>query len=299
MDTHIFLIQLLNGIQYGLLLFLVASGLTLIFGIMGVINLSHGSFYMVGAYLAWSLSQHLGSFWIALPTGIVLSVVLGMLLEWLFIRHLYKRDHLQQVLLTYGLILIFSELRSILWGDDVHSVAVPALLSGSIPLTEVLSYPVYRLWLSLVCVILAGLMYYVIQHTRLGMMIRAGASNRQMTQSLGINIDVLYRFVFALGVALAAFAGMIAAPVSSVFPGMGNQVLIVCFVVVVIGGIGSVKGAMAAALLIGLVDTFGKVLEVEIGGFRVLPELAGMSIYMLMAIVLLWRPEGLFARRLR
>jgi branched-chain amino acid transport system permease protein len=299
MDTHIFLIQLLNGVQYGLLLFLVASGLTLIFGIMGVINLSHGSFYMVGAYLAWSLSQHLGSFWIVLPTGIVLSVALGMLLEWLFIRHLYKRDHLQQVLLTYGLILIFSELRSILWGDDVHSVAVPALLSGSIPLTEVLSYPVYRLWLSLVCVILAGLMYYVIQHTRLGMMIRAGASNRQMTQSLGINIDVLYRFVFALGVALAAFAGMIAAPVSSVFPGMGNQVLIVCFVVVVIGGIGSVKGAMAAALLIGLVDTFGKVLEVEIGGFRVLPELAGMSIYMLMAIVLLWRPEGLFARRLR
>lgn len=299
MDTHIFLIQLLNGVQYGLLLFLVASGLTLIFGIMGVINLSHGSFYMVGAYLAWSLSQHLGSFWIALPTGIVLSVALGMLLEWLFIRHLYRRDHLQQVLLTYGLILIFSELRSMVWGDDVHSVAVPALLSGSIPLTEVLSYPVYRLWLSLVCVILAGLMYYVIQHTRLGMMIRAGASNRQMTQSLGINIDVLYRFVFALGVALAAFAGMIAAPVSSVFPGMGNQVLIICFVVVVIGGIGSVKGAMAAALLIGLVDTFGKVLEVEIGGFRVLPELAGMSIYMLMAIVLLWRPEGLFARRLR
>lgn len=299
MDTHIFLIQLLNAIQYGLLLFLVASGLTLIFGIMGVINLSHGSFYMVGAYLAWSLSQHLGSFWIALPAGIVLSVALGMLLEWLFIRHLYRRDHLQQVLLTYGLILIFSELRSIVWGDDVHSVVVPALLAGSIPLTEMLSYPVYRLWLSLVCVILAGLMYYLIQHTKLGMMIRAGASNRQMTQSLGINIDVLYRSVFALGVAMAAFAGMIAAPVSSVFPGMGNQVLIVCFVVVVIGGIGSVKGAMAAALLIGLVDTFGKVLEVEIGGFRVLPELAGMSIYVLMAIVLLWRPEGLFVRRLR
>ena len=299
MDTYTFLIQLLNGIQYGLLLFLVASGLTLIFGIMGVINLSHGSFYMVGAYLAWSLSQHLGSFWIALPTGILLSVALGMLLEWLFIRHLYRRDHLQQVLLTYGLILIFSELRSIVWGDDVHSVVVPALLAGSIPLTEMLSYPVYRLWLSLVCVILAGLMYYLIQHTKLGMMIRAGASNRQMTQSLGINIDVLYRSVFALGVAMAAFAGMIAAPVSSVFPGMGNQVLIVCFVVVVIGGIGSVKGAMAAALLIGLVDTFGKVLEVEIGGFRVLPELAGMSIYVLMAIVLLWRPEGLFVRRLR
>ena len=299
MDPYTFLIQLLNGVQYGLLLFLVASGLTLIFGIMGVINLAHGSFYMVGAYLAWSLTQHLGSFWIALLVGIVLSVLLGMLLEWLFIRHLYRRDHMQQVLLTYGLILIFSELRSILWGDDVHSVAVPAVLAGSIALTDTLAYPVYRFWLSGVCVVLAALMYYLIQHTRLGMMIRAGASNREMTQSLGIDIGLLYRLVFAFGVALAAFAGMIAAPVSSVFPGMGNQVLIICFVVVVIGGIGSVKGAMAAALLIGLIDTFGKVVELEIAGIRLLPELAGMSVFAMMAIVLLWRPEGLFARRLR
>ena len=299
MDPYIFLIQLLNAVQYGLLLFLVASGLTLIFGIMGVINLAHGSFYMLGAYLAWSLTAQLGNFWLALLAGFVLSVVLGMLLEWLFIRHLYRRDHLQQVLLTYGLILIFSELRSIVWGDDVHSVAVPALLAGSIPLTETLAYPVYRVWLSIVCVLLAAGMYYLIQHTRLGMMIRAGASNREMTQSLGIDIGLLYRLVFAFGVALAAFAGMLAAPVSSVFPGMGNQVLIICFVVVVIGGIGSVKGAMAAALLIGLVDTFGKVVEFEIGGFRVLPELAGMSVFVMMAIVLLWRPEGLFARRLR
>ena len=299
MDPYIFLIQLLNAFQYGLLLFLVASGLTLIFGIMGVINLAHGSFYMLGAYLAWSLTAQLGNFWLALLAGFVLSVVLGMLLEWLFIRHLYRRDHLQQVLLTYGLILIFSELRSIVWGDDVHSVAVPALLAGSIPLTETLAYPVYRVWLSIVCVLLAAGMYYLIQHTRLGMMIRAGASNREMTQSLGIDIGLLYRLVFAFGVALAAFAGMLAAPVSSVFPGMGNQVLIICFVVVVIGGIGSVKGAMAAALLIGLVDTFGKVVEFEIGGFRVLPELAGMSVFVMMAIVLLWRPEGLFARRLR
>ncbi|HUU74282.1 MAG TPA: branched-chain amino acid ABC transporter permease [Burkholderiales bacterium] len=299
MDLTTFLIQLLNGVQYGLLLFLVASGLTLIFGIMGVINLAHGSFYMVGAYLAWSLTQTFGSFWVALVAGIVLTVVLGMLLEWLFIRHLYRRDHLQQVLLTYGLILIFSELRSIVWGDDVHSVAVPALLAGSVALTDTLAYPVYRFWLSGVCVLLALLMYFLIQHTRLGMMIRAGASNREMTQSLGIDIGLLYRVVFACGVALAAFAGMIAAPVSSVFPGMGNQVLILCFVVVVIGGIGSVKGALAAALLIGLIDTFGKVVELEIAGFRVLPELAGMSVFLMMAIVLLWRPEGLFARRLR
>ncbi|NIO41816.1 MAG: branched-chain amino acid ABC transporter permease [Burkholderiales bacterium] len=298
MDPYIFLIQLLNGVQYGLLLFLVASGLTLIFGIMGVINLAHGSFYMVGAYLAWSLTQYLGNFWLALLAGMFMSFLLGWLLEWLFIRHLYRRDHLQQVLLTYGLILIFSELRSILWGDDVHSIEIPALLAGSIRLTETLAYPVYRVWLSLVCVVLAALMYYLIQYTRVGMMIRAGASNREMTQSLGIDIGLLYRLLFAFGVALAAFAGMIAAPVSSVFPGMGNQVLIICFVVVVIGGIGSVKGAMAAALLIGLIDTFGKVVEIEIAGFRVLPELAGMSVFVMMVFVLLWRPEGLFARRL-
>ncbi len=299
MDPYIFLIQLLNGVQYGLLLFLVASGLTLIFGIMGVINLAHGSFYMLGAYLAWSLTAAVGNFWLALLAGFALSVVLGVLLEWLFIRHLYRRDHLQQVLLTYGLILIFSEMRSIVWGDDVHSVAVPAVLAGSIPLTETLAYPVYRIWLSIICIALAACMYYLIQHTRLGMMIRAGASNRDMAQSLGIDIGLLYRLVFAFGVALATFAGMLAAPVSSVFPGMGNQVLILCFVVVVIGGIGSVKGAMAAALLIGLVDTFGKVLQVEIGGLRLLPDLAGMSVFVMMAIVLLWRPAGLFVRRLR
>ena len=298
MDLPTFLIQLLNAVQYGLLLFLVASGLTLIFGIMGIINLAHGSFYMIGAYLAWSLSGRLGNFWVAIAIGVVLTVLLGMLLEWLLIKRLYRRDHLYQVLLTYGLILIFEELRSIIWGDDVHGVPIPDLLSASIPLTETLAYPVYRLWMSGVCVILAVLMYWLIQHTRLGMMIRAGASNRDMTQSLGINIQLLYRLVFALGVALAAFAGMIAAPVSSVFPGMGAQVLIICFVVVVIGGIGSVKGALVAALLIGLVDTFGKVLEIEIGGIRVLPELAGMSVYLLMAIVLLWRPEGLFGKRL-
>jgi len=298
MDLPTFLIQLLNAVQYGLLLFLVASGLTLIFGIMGIINLAHGSFYMIGAYLAWSLSGSLGNFWAAISLGIVLSVLLGMLLEWLLIRHLYRRDHLYQVLLTYGLILIFEELRSIIWGDDVHGVPVPDVLSASVTLTDTLEYPVYRLWMSGVCVALAVLMYLLIQHTRLGMMIRAGASNRDMTQSLGINIQLLYRLVFALGVALAAFAGMIAAPVSSVFPGMGGQVLIICFVVVVIGGIGSVKGALVAALLIGLADTFGKVLEIEIGGFRVLPELAGMSVYLLMAVVLLWRPEGLFGKRL-
>jgi len=298
MDFETFLIQLLNGVQYGLLLFLVASGLTLVFGIMGVINIAHGSFYMIGAYLAWSLSERFGNLWAAIAVGVMLSVLLGMVLEWLLIKKLYARDHLYQVLLTYGLILVFEEMRSVIWGDDVHGVDVPRILGASIPLTETLSYPVVRLWISGVCLVLAVAMYVLIQRTRIGMMIRAGASNREMVQSLGINIQLVYRIVFALGIALAAFAGMISAPVSSVFPGMGNQVLIICFVVVVIGGIGSVKGAMVAAILIGLVDTFGKVLHVEIAGVKLLPELAGMTVYLLMAAVLVWRPEGIFGKRL-
>jgi branched-chain amino acid transport system permease protein len=297
MDLYIFLIQLLNGVQYGLLLFLVASGLTLVFGIMGIINVAHGSFYMIGAYLAWSLTGGLGSFWLAVPAAIALTVVIGMLLEWLVIRRLYGRDHLYQVLLTYGLILVFEETRSLLWGDDVRGVPVPEALSGSIPLTDTLSYPVYRLWISGVCLAVAALMVWVIQKTRLGMIIRAGSVDRDMVQSLGIDVQVLYRIVFAAGITLAAFAGMVAAPVSAVAPGMGNQVLIVCFVVIVIGGLGSVKGAMIASLLIGLADTFGKVLHLEIGGVRILPELSSMTVYLLMAVVLLWRPEGIFGRR--
>jgi len=287
MDVYSFAIQLLNGVQYGLLLFLVASGLTLIFGIMGIINLAHGSFYMIGAYMAFSLSALAGSLLIAIVLGVVLSVVLGVFLEWALFSRLYQRDHLQQVLLTYGLILVFEELRSLIVGNDVHGVAVPELLNWSIPLTETLSYPVYRLLMSAVCIVLAVLLYLLIAKTRLGMMIRAGASNREMVQSLGLNINLVYRLVFALGVALAAFAGMLAAPVSSVYPGMGTGVLIICFVVVVIGGIGSVWGALVAALLIGLADTFGKVL---------IPEAAGVTVYLLMAAILLWRPEGLFRR---
>jgi branched-chain amino acid transport system permease protein len=288
MDFFSFLIQILNSIQYGLLLFLVASGLTLIFGIMGIINLAHGSFYMIGAYMAFSLSALTGNLLVAILLGTVLSVVLGAGLEWLLFSHLYHRDHLDQVLLTYGLILIFEELRSLIVGDDVHGVKTPELFNFSVPLTDNLSYPVYRLLMSAICMLLAGLMYVLIQRTRFGMMIRAGAANREMTQSLGININLIYRLVFALGVALAAFAGMLAAPVSSVFPGMGSQVLIICFVVVVIGGIGSVWGALVAALLIGFADTFGKVL---------FPDFAGISVYLLMAAILLWRPEGLFSKK--
>ncbi|HEY5633278.1 MAG TPA: branched-chain amino acid ABC transporter permease [Burkholderiaceae bacterium] len=281
------LIQLLNSLQYGLLLFLVAAGLTLIFGIMGIINLAHGSFYMVGAYLAWSLATMTGSLVAAILTGIVLSVILGLALEWLLIRHFYQRDHLYQVLLTYGLILMFEEMRSIIWGDDVQAISIPEALDYSIPLTETLSYPIYRLMMSAVCLLVALGMYLLIKRTRLGMTIRAGAHNREVVEMLGINIRLLFQIVFALGVALASFAGMLAAPVSSVYPGMGNQVLIICFVVVVIGGIGSIRGALIAALLIGFADTFGQVF---------LPQLAGMMVYLLMAIVLIWRPQGLFGR---
>lgn len=290
MSFETFLIQCLNSIQYGLLLFLVASGLSLIFGIMGVINLAHGSFYMIGAYFAFALAEPVatilgGGFFSVLLVGTLLAILLGYFLEWAFYSFLYQREHLQQVLMTYGLILVFEELRSILVGDDVHGVPVPELLAASLPLGEMMTYPVYRLFVSAVCVALALAMYGVISRTRLGMMIRAGSVNREMVQSLGIDIQFLYRVVFAAGVALAAFAGMVAAPISSVYPGMGNSVLIICFVVVVIGGIGSIRGALLAALLIGFVDTFGKVW---------VPQAAGVLVYVLMALILVWKPAGLF-----
>ena len=290
MDIATFLVQCLNSLQYGLLLFLVASGLTLIFGIMGVINLAHGSFYMIGAYMAYALSPWVagtfgGGFFSALALGVVLSIVLGYVLEWAFFSYLYEREHLQQVLMTYGLILVFEELRSILIGDDVYGVTAPEWLSGSFALGELMTYPVYRIFMSAVCLLLALGMYLVLTKTRLGMMIRAGSNNREMVQALGIDIQFLYRVVFAAGVAMAVTAGMIASPVSSVYPGMGNSVLIICFVVVVIGGIGSIRGALVAALLIGFVDTFGKV---------VFPQAAGVLVYVLMALILLVKPNGLF-----
>jgi branched-chain amino acid transport system permease protein len=282
-----FLIQVLNGVQYGLLLFLVASGLTLVFGIMGVINLAHGSFFMIGAYLAYALASATGNFWLAVVIAVPIAAVLGLAIEAVLIRPLYRRDHLYQVLLTYGLILVLEECRSLLFGDDVHGVAVPAMFNFSIQLTPGLSYPVYRLLISAICLALALAMWLVIQKTKLGMAIRAGYSNREMASSLGIDIGWLYRVVFAAGVALAAFAGMIAVPVASVYPGMGNSILIVSFVVVVIGGIGSIKGAFIASLLIGLIENFSQL-------YAFLP---GSSIYLLMALVLLLRPQGLFGRR--
>ena len=288
MDLPTFLVQCLNAVQYGLLLFLVASGLTLIFGIMGVINLAHGSFYMIGAYLAFALAPYFGDWFFArLVVGVLLAAMFGFVLEWVFFSFLYRRDHLQQVLMTYALILVFEEARSMLAGNDVHGVQPPAWLSGSFQLGELMSYPWYRVFASVACIVVALGLYGVVNRTRLGMMIRAGASNRDMVRGLGIDIKMLYRVVFAGGVALAALGGMIAAPLSSVYPGMGGSVLIICFVVVVIGGIGSITGALVASLLVGFVDTFGKVF---------FAEYSGMGVYLLMAVILVWRPEGLMRR---
>ena len=286
MDFWFFLIQMMNGLQYGLLLFLVASGLTLIFGIMGIINLAHGAFYMLGAYLAWWLAGVTGSLVAAVLLSLPIAALVGYVIEALLVRTLYKRDHLDQVLLTYGLILIFNEAQRVLWGNDVHGVQVPQALAWSFKLTETLSYPAYRVVLSAVCGALALVMYVVITKTRFGMWVRAGASNREMVAALGINVKLLFGLVFAIGAALAGLAGAISTPITSVAPGMGDTVLIICFVVVVIGGVGSVKGAFLGALLIGLADTFGKVF---------VPDFASFTVYGVMAAVLLWKPRGLFA----
>jgi len=286
-DASFLLVQMFNGIQYGLLLFLIASGLTLIFGIMGIINLAHGAFYMMGAYVAYWAAAWSGSLLVAVPVAIVAVAVLGYLIERLLLVHLYERNHLDQVLLTYGLILVLNELQRIAWGNDVHGVAIPAAVDASIPLTDTLSFPAYRILLAVLCAALAGALFLVIQKTCFGMWIRAGASNREMVAALGIDIKMLFAVVFAAGAAMSGFAGAIVAPLSSVYPGMGDQVIVISFVVVVIGGIGSVKGALLGALLIGLADTFGRVL---------LPDFASLLVYAVMAGVLLWRPQGLFAR---
>lgn len=285
MDVGFFLIQTLNAVQYGLLLFLIASGLTLIFGVMGVINIAHGSFYMMGAYFAFTLSSLTGNLFLAIFIGTVLSAIIGVFLEWALYSRLYNRDHLEQVLLSYGVILMFEEFRSIFVGDDVYSVDIPLWLDFSIPLGNIMTYPAYRLFISAVCIFIAIGLYVLIKKTRVGSMIRAGASNSSMAKILGVNIKQVNCLVFSLGVALAAFAGMINAPASAVSPGMGMEVLIVSFVVVVIGGIGSVWGALFASMVIAFADTFGSVL---------FPSIAGMLTYIIMAMVLLWRPEGLF-----
>ena len=285
MSASLVLLQLLNGVEQGLLLFLVASGLTLVFGVLGVLNFAHGSFYMLGAYAAFWLAGRTGSLLLAALIGVPLMLLFGYLVERLAIARLYQRDHLSQVLLTYGLVLLFNELSRGLFGNDVHAVPTPALLSGTIRLGELQSWPTYRLFTSVACLVLAAALRHVILGTRFGMRLRAGAANAEMLEVLGVDVRKLFAAVFSAGVALAALAGMLAAPLTTVFPGMGEGVLISSFVVVVIGGIGSVKGAFLGALLVGVADTFGKVL---------LPSVSSAVVYAVMAAVLVWRPRGLF-----
>jgi branched-chain amino acid transport system permease protein len=283
----VFFAQLLNGLQYGLLLFLIASGLTLIFGVLGVINLAHGSLFMIGAYTAFIVAKQTGSLWFALPAAVVGGIVLGALLERFLFRYFYKREHLDQVLLTFALILIFEETRSLLVGNDFHAVPVPAALDFSIPITAGFSYAAYRFAVIGICLALAAALFWWIERTKMGAIIRAAAEKPEMVDVLGIDARRVHLTVFAVGTALALVAGALNAPLSSVYPNMGDNLLIISFVVVVIGGLGSVSGAFWSALLIGMVDTLGKAYA---------PVVAGLAIYLLMAVVLLWRPAGLFGR---
>lgn len=279
--------QLLNGVQYGLLLFLISSGLTLVFGVMGVINLAHGSLFMIGAYLAFVIAGGTGSLWLALPAAVLGGLAVGLALERGLFRHFYKREHLDQVLLTFALVLLFEEGRSILLGNEFHSVPVPAALDVSVPLVGDFSYSAYRLAVLVVCLLVALAMFLAIERTRIGSAIRAAAEKPEMVELLGLDARRIHMLVFGVGTALAMLAGALAAPLHSVYPNMGHGFLIVCFVVVVVGGVGSVAGAFWGALLIGVVDTLAK---------AYLPHGSGVAIYLLMALVLLWRPTGLFAR---
>ncbi|MCB8835896.1 branched-chain amino acid ABC transporter permease [Aurantimonas sp. VKM B-3413] len=299
---NLFLLQALNGVQFGILLFLVAAGLTLIFGIMNLINLAHGVLYMVGAYFTAAFTAWTGDFFLGLALALPAVLAFGLLLERLVFRHLYERDHLEQVLATFGLILILNEGVKILFGAAPMSVPVPDILSGSIPLIGFMRYPVFRL-----AIIAAGLatalgLYLLVNHTRVGMRLRAGASNAPMVSALGVDVGRLFMLVFGLGAMLAGFAGAMVAPILSVEPGMGDSVLILTFVVIVIGGVGSVRGAFVAAILVGLVDTLGRTFGPIVLKSLMDPSaasqagrtLAPMLIYILMAAVLSFRPAGLF-----
>ncbi|HLW60486.1 MAG TPA: branched-chain amino acid ABC transporter permease [bacterium] len=284
-----YLLQGLNGLAYGMLLFLMASGLSLIFGLMEVINLAHGAFYMLGAYLALSMVRWTGSFWIAALTAPLLLGATGFFLEWEFLRPLYRRTHLDQILLTFGFAFVFSDLARWVWGADVQSLAPPPGLDRSIPLLGTL-FPSYRLFVILLGAVLAGGLWLGLNRTRLGAMVRAGVANKEMTQALGIDIGLVFTGVFAFGTALAGLAGVIAAPIQGVFPGVDFEILIVTLIVVVVGGLGTLGGSFWGSLLIGEVDTFGK---------TIVPQAALVFIYLIMAAVLLVRPAGLFGGRPR
>lgn len=302
--TSLFLLQLLNGVQFGVLLFLIAAGLTLVFGIMDFVNLAHGVLYMVGAYLMATFSMLTGSFTAGLLLALAATLVFGLVLEFLVFRKLYERSHLDQVLATFGLVMIVNEGVKIIWGTAPLTVPMPPLLTGSIPLVGPLQYPVYRLAIIVAGLVTALGLWLTINHTRVGMLLRAGATNRATVSALGVNISRLFTLVFAFGAMLAGFAGAIISPILSVDTGMGGSVLILAFVVIVIGGIGSIRGAFLGALLVGVVDTlgrsFGPILLRTImdpsAASQTGRTLAPMVVYILMAAILFARPAGLFGR---
>ncbi|SFP93931.1 branched-chain amino acid ABC transporter permease [Tranquillimonas alkanivorans] len=303
--TNLFVLQLLNGVQLGVLLFLIAAGLTLVFGIMDVVNLAHGVLYMVGAYLIATFAAATGSFWWGLALMLPAAVVVGLVLEWVVIRRLYARSHLDQVLATFGLVMIASEAVKIIWGVSPLAVPMPEILSGSVPLMGPLQYPVYRIAIIVAGLAVAAGLYVVINHTRIGMLLRAGATDRMMVSALGVDIGRLFAVVFTLGAVLACLAGALVAPILSVDTGMGESVLILTFVVVVIGGIGSIKGAFFGAILVALVDTLGgvfgpillrEVLDPAAAG-QAGRMLAPMLVYILMALILFAKPAGMFGGR--
>ena len=305
MTTSLLLIQLLNGLQLGILLFLVAAGLTLVFGVMDFINLAHGVQYMLGAYLAAFFAAQTGSFWGALALALPTALAFGLVLEWLVFRHLYDRDHLQQVLATFGVILVLNQGIKALFGAAPLHVPTPELLSGGVALMPGLLYPTYRIAIIAAGLGTALLLWWLTEHTRAGMRVRAGASNAPMVAALGVDIRRLFMVVFGLGAMLAGFAGIMAAPILSVEPGMGDNLLILAFVVIVIGGTGSVFGAFVAALIVGVVETVGKSLAPDLmrlfldasAARQTGAALASMLVYIAMAAVLAFRPAGLFPVR--
>ena len=297
--------QLLNGLQYGVMLFLMAAGLTLVFGIMNLVNLAHGSLYMIGAYFAVALISWSGNYLVGVGLALAATLVVGMLVEVVALRALYNRDHLDQVLATFGLILFFNELVSMIWGRGAQYASLPSFLQGHIDLFTGSRYPVYRASILVIGLIVALLLWYIVTRTRLGMLIRAGASNRAMVGALGVNIKLLYTVVFGFGAALAGLAGLLAGPIYAVQPGMGELILIQVFVVIVIGGIGSIRGALVGAVIVGVVDTLGRAFLKPLLGTTISgpaaeaagPALASMLIYLLMAVVLAVKPAGLFTSR--
>jgi len=307
MQPLLVLEQGLNGVQFGVMLFLMAAGLTLVFGIMNLINLAHGSLYMIGAYVCAYVFQASGSFLLGIGSALAAAILVGIVVEVVVFRALYTREHLDQVLATFGLILFFDEMVRIIWGPTALYASIPQFLSGQVEILPGAPFPSYRLAIIVVGLVVALLLYLLVAKTRLGMLIRAGAANRVIVGALGVNVKLLYTFVFALGAALAAFSGLMAGPIFTVESGMGENVLILAFVVIVIGGIGSIRGAFVASLLVGIVDTMGRAflrpllatVMAPAAADNAGPALASMLIYILMATVLFFRPQGLFPPRVR